>query len=73
MEKLEQIMDKNELCVKALSKENEKLKEKLRLIDKAVYEGYYDEVGDYILTFNKETLQAALEKVFDAKKVEILH
>lgn len=73
MEKLEQIMDRNELCVKVLRNENERLHAKLTLIEKAVYEGYYDEVGDYILTFNKETLQEALEKVFDAKEVQILH
>lgn len=73
MEKLEQIMDGNELCITALRRETERLKEKIKLIEKAVYEGYYDEIGDYVLTFNREDLEEALKKVFDAKEIYILH
>lgn len=73
MEKLEKIMDGNELCINALSKEIERLKERIRVIEKAVYEGYYDEIGDYVLNFNREDLEEALKKVFDAKEVNILH
>lgn len=73
MEKLEKIMDGNELCINALSKEIERLKERIRVIEKAVYEGYYDDVGDYVLNFNREDLEEALKKVFDAKEVNILH
>ena len=73
MEKLEKIMDGNELCINALSKEIERLKERIRVIEKAVYEGYYDDIGDYVLNFNRENLEEALKKVFDAKEVNILH
>ena len=73
MEKLEQIMDGNELCIAALRKETERLKEKIKLIQETVYEGYYDEVGNYVLTFNRENLENALKKVFDAKEIYILH
>lgn len=73
MEKLEQIMDGNELCINALSREIERLKERLKVIEKAVYEGYYDEIGDYVLSFNRIDLENALKKVFDAKEVYILH
>ncbi len=73
MEKLEKIMDGNELCINALSKEIERLKERIRVIEKAVYEGYYDDIGDYVLNFNREDLEEALKKVFDAKEVNILH
>ena len=73
MEKLEKIMDGNELCINALSKEIERLKERIRVVEKAVYEGYYDDIGDYVLNFNREDLEEALKKVFDAKEVNILH
>ena len=73
MEKLEKIMDGNELCINALSKEIERLKERIRVVEEAVYEGYYDEIGDYVLNFNREDLEKALKKVFDAKEVNILH
>jgi hypothetical protein len=73
MEKLEQIMDGNELCITALRKEIERLKEKMKCIEKSVYEGYYDEVGNYILNFNRKDLEEALKKVFDAKEIYILH
>lgn len=73
MEKLEKIMDGNELCINALSKEIERLKERIKVIEKAVREGYYDDIGDYVLNFNREDLQEALKKVFDAKEVNILH
>ena len=73
MEKLEKIMDGNELCINALSNEIERLKERIRVIEKAVYEGYYDDIGDYVLNFNREDLEEALKKVFDAKEVNILH
>lgn len=73
MEKLEQIMDGNELCITALRKENERLKERIGFVEKAIYEGYYDDIGDYVLNFNREDLQNALKKVFDAKEVYILH
>lgn len=73
MEKLERIMDGNELCINALSKEIERLKERIRFIEKAIYEGYYDEVGNYIINFNRDKLEDALKKVFDAKEIYILH
>lgn len=73
MEKLEQIMNGNELCINALSNEIERLKSRIKLIEGAVYEGYYDEVGDYVLNFNRIDLENALKKVFDAKEVYILH
>ena len=73
MEKLEKIMDGNELCINALSREIERLKERIRFIEKATYEGYYDEIGHYVLTFNRDSLEDALKKVFDAKEVYILH
>lgn len=73
MEKLEQIMDGNELCINALRREIERLKEKIKLIDKAVYEGYYDEIGNYVVNFQRDKLEDALKKVFDAKEVNILH
>ncbi len=73
MDKLEKIMDENQLCITALRRETERLKEKIKLIEKAVYEGYYDEIGDYVLNFNKKDLENALKKVFDAKEVYILH
>lgn len=73
MEKLEKIMDGNELCINALSNEIERLKERIRVIEEAVYEGYYDDIGDYVLNFNREDLEEALKKVFDAKEVNILH
>lgn len=73
MEKLERIMDGNELCINALRKEIERLKGKIEVVEKAVYEGYYDEVGDYVLNFNREDLENALKKVFDAKEVYILY
>jgi hypothetical protein len=73
MEKLEQIMDGNELCINALIRETERLKEKIKLIDKAVYEGYYDEIGNYVVNFQRDKLEDALKKVFDAKEVNILH
>lgn len=73
MEKLEQIMDGNELCIGALSREIERLKSRIRFIEKAIYEGYYDEIGDYVLKFNREDLENALKKVFDAKEIYILH
>lgn len=73
MEKLEKIMDGNELCINALNREIERLKTKLRFIEKAVYEGYYDEIGHYVVTFNRENLEEALKKVFDAREIYILH
>lgn len=73
MEKLEKIMDGNELCIKALSREIERLKERIGFIEKSVYEGYYDEIGHYVLSFNRENLENALKKVFDAQEVYILH
>ena len=73
MEKLEQIMDGNELCIGALRRENERLKARINTIEKSVFEGYYDEIGNYILTFNREKLEKALGEVFDAKEVTILH
>lgn len=73
MEKLEKIMDGSDLCINALSREIERLKERIKVIEKAVYEGYYDEIGNYILNFNKKDLENALKKVFDAKEVYILH
>ena len=73
MEKLEKIMDGNELCINALNKEIARLKERIRVIEKAVYEGYYDDIGDYVLNFNRKDLEEALKKVFDAKEVNILH
>lgn len=73
MEKLERIMDGNELCINALNKEIERLRERIRFIEKAVYEGYYDEVGNYIINFNRDKLEDALKKVFDAKEIYILH
>ena len=73
MEKLEKIMDGNELCINALNREIERLKERIRFIEKATYEGYYDEIGHYVLTFNRDSLEDALKKVFDAKEVYILH
>lgn len=73
MEKLEKIMDGNELCINALSKEIERLKERIRVIEKAIHEGYYDDIGDYVLNFNREDLEEALKKVFDAEEVNILH
>ena len=73
MEKLERIMDGNELCINALNKEIERLKERIRFIEKAIYEGYYDETGNYIINFNRDKLEDALKKVFDAKEIYILH
>ena len=73
MEKLEQIMDGNELCVEALRREIERLKNRLKIIEKSVFEGYYDEIGNYILTFQREKLEDALGEVFGAKEVTILH
>lgn len=73
MEKLEKIMDGSDLCISALSREIERLKERLKVIEKAVYEGYYDEIGNYVLSFNRIDLENALKKVFDAKEVYILH
>ena len=73
MEKLEKIMDGNELCINALNREIERLKERITFIEKAVHEGYYDEIGDYVLNFNRVDLEEALKKVFDAKEVNILH
>ncbi len=73
MEKLEKIMDGNELCINALNKEIARLKERIRVIEKAVYEGYYDDIGDYVLNFKRKDLEEALKKVFDAKEVNILH
>lgn len=73
MEKLEKIMDGNELCINALRKEIERLEGKIKVVEKAVHEGYYDEVGDYVLNFNREDLENALKKVFDAKEVYILY
>lgn len=73
MEKLEKIMDGSDLCINALSREIERLKERIKVIEKAVYEGYYDEIGNYVLNFNKKDLENALKKVFDAKEVYILH
>lgn len=73
MEKLERIMDGNELCINALNKEIERLRERIRFIEKAVYEGYYDEIGNYIINFNRDKLEDALKKVFDAKEIYILH
>lgn len=73
MEKLEHIMDGNQLCIETLNREIARLKMKLDIIDKAVYEGYYDEIGNYILTFNKDTLEKALQVVLGAKEVTILH
>ena len=73
MEKLERIMDGNELCINALSWEIERLKERIRFIEKAVYEGYYDDIGNYVLSFNRDDLEEALKKVFDANEIYILH
>ena len=73
MEKLEKIMDGNELCINALNREIKRLRDKIDLINKSVYEGYYDEIGDYVLNFNRQDLENALKKVFDAKEVYILH
>lgn len=73
MEKLEKIMDGNELCINTLSKEIERLKRRISFIESAVYEGFYDETGDYILNFNRDELENALKKMFDAKEVYILH
>lgn len=73
MEKLEKVMDGNELCINALSKEIERLKARIKIVEKAVYEGYYDEIGNYMLTFNRDKLERALEELFDAKEVQILH
>lgn len=73
MEKLEQIMDGNELCIEAMSREIERLKARINMIERTVFEGYYDELGNYILTFNREDLEGALRKVFGAKEVTILH
>ena len=73
MEKLERIMDGNELCINALSREIERLKERIRFIEKAVYEGYYDDIGNYVLSFNRDDLEEALKKVFDANEIYILH
>lgn len=73
MENLEQVMDENELCIKALKREIDRLNSKILLLDKAVYEGYYDEIGDYIVNFQREDLETALEKLFGAKDVNILH
>lgn len=73
MEKLEQIMDGNELCIKAMNREVERLKGRIKTIEKSVFEGYYDEVGNYILNFNREDLEKALAEVFGAKEVTILH
>ncbi len=73
MEKLEQIMDGNELCVEALRREIERLKNRLKIIEKSVFEGYYDEIGNYVLTFQREKLEDALGEVFGAKEVTILH
>lgn len=73
MGKLEKIMDGNELCINALSREIERLKERIRFIEKAVYEGYYDDIGNYVLSFNRDDLEEALKKVFDANEIYILH
>ena len=73
MEKLEHIMDGNELCINAMNREIERLKNRLTIIEKSVYEGYYDEIGNYILNFNRENLEKALAEVFGAKEVTILH
>ena len=73
MKKLEQIMDGNELCINALSREIERLKGRLRIIEKSIYEGYYDEIGNYVLSFHKDNLEKALGEVFGAKEVTILH
>ena len=73
MEKLEKIMDGNELCINALSREIERLKERIRVIENAVHEGYYDEIGIYVANFQRDKLEEALKKVFDAKEVNILH
>ena len=73
MEKLEQIMDGNELCIKAMNREIERLKGRIKTIEKSVFEGYYDEIGNYILNFNRKDLEKALAEVFGAKEVTILH
>ena len=73
MEKLEQIMDGNELCITALRKEIERLKDKIKLVEKTLFEGYYDEIGNYVVTFNKEDLEDSLKKVFGANEIYILH
>ena len=73
MEKLGKIMDGIELCINALSKEIDRLKARIKIVEKAVYEGYYDEIGNYMLTFNRDKLERALEELFDAKEVQILH
>lgn len=73
MEKLEQIMDGNELCIKAMNREIERLKDRIKTIEKSVFEGYYDEIGNYILNFNRKDLEKALAEVFGAKEVTILH
>lgn len=73
MEKLERIMDGSDLCITTLNKEIERLKSRLKIIEKAVFEGYYDEVGDYVLIFQRDQLEEAIKKVFDAKEVQILH
>lgn len=73
MEKLEHIMDGNELCIKAMNKEIERLKGRIKTIEASIFEGYYDELGNYILSFNRDDLEKALEEVFGAKEVTILH
>lgn len=73
MEKIERIMDGNELCITALNREIERLKARIKTIEKSVFEGYYDELGNYILNFNREDLEKALGEVFNAAEVTILH
>lgn len=45
---------------------------KLDLLKEAIYEGYYDEVGHYCLTFREEQLIKSLKEIFNAKHIEIL-
>lgn len=66
-------MDGNELCIKAMNREIERLKGRIKTIEKSVFEGYYDEIGNYILNFNRKDLEKALAEVFGAKEVTILH
>lgn len=73
MEKIGSIMQSNELCNKTLKEENEMLHKKINLLEKAIYEGHFDEVGDYVLNFQKEKVEVALGKIFGAKEVNIIH
>lgn len=42
------------------------------VLQRTLYEGYYDDVGEYVMTFRKEDLEKALSIIFGTKEIYII-